>query len=44
MPQFLFVVDIHPPGLSSEEPDAASGWFELEKQAESIALPKGGSK
>ena len=44
MQQFLFVVDIPSPGLSSEEPDAASRWFAFEKRAKSISLPAGGSK
>lgn len=44
MPQFLFVVDIPSPGLSSEEPDAVSRWFDFAKSAESIALPKGAMK
>ena len=44
MPQFLFVVDIPSPGLSSEEPDAASRWFDFAKSAASIALPKGAMK
>ncbi len=44
MPQFLFVVDMPKPGISSEDPNAASRWFEFEKQAQSISLPKGSSK
>ena len=44
MPQFLFVVDMPRPGLSSEDPNAASRWFEFEKQAKSISLPKGTKK
>ena len=40
MPWFLFVVDIPSPGLSSEEPDAASRWFDFAASVESIALPK----
>lgn len=44
MPQFLFVVDIPPPGLSTEDPDAASRWFAFETRAKSVSLPAGGSK
>lgn len=41
MPQFIFVVEVPSPGHSSEEPDATSRWFQFEKRANAIALPKG---
>ena len=44
MPQFLFVVAMPTPGLSSEDPNAASRWFDFAKSAKSIALPKGAMK
>ena len=40
MSQFLFVVDMPTPGISSEDPSAATRWFGFAKAAESIALPK----
>lgn len=44
MAQFLFVVDIPSPGLSSEDPSAASRWFSFESKANAISLPRGGAK
>lgn len=44
MTQFLFVIDIPAPGISSEDPSAASRWFAFEKKASAIALPKGSPK
>ena len=44
MSQFLFVVAMPTPGLSSEDPNAASRWFDFAKSAQSIALPKGAMK
>ncbi|MBK7023556.1 MAG: hypothetical protein IPH41_08615 [Sulfuritalea sp.] len=44
MPQLLFVVAMPTPGLSSEDPNAASRWFDFAKSAKSIALPKGAMK
>ena len=44
MSQFLFVVDMPKPGLSSEDPNAASRWFDFAKSAKSISLPKGAMK
>lgn len=44
MPQFLFVVDMPSPGISSEDPSAPARWFDFAKSAESVALPKGASK
>ncbi len=44
MPQFLFVVDMPNPGISSEDPSAATRWFDFAKSAESIALPKGAKR
>jgi hypothetical protein len=44
MSQFLFVVDIPPPGISSEDPAAAARWFGFEATADAIQLPSQGSK
>ena len=41
MPQFLFVVAMPTPGLSSEDPNAATRRFDF---AKSISLPKGAMK
>lgn len=41
MPQFLFVVEMPEPGLSSEDPNAASRWFAFAKESNAIALPRG---
>ena len=44
MPQFLFVVDIPSPGLSSEDTDAPARWFRFAPIADAIPLPKGAKK
>lgn len=44
MPQFLFVVDMPSPGLSSEEIDGPTRWFNFVKKVDAIPLPKGAKK
>ena len=41
MPQFLFIVEMPEPGLSSQDPDAASRWFSFVKESNAIAMPPG---
>lgn len=40
MPQFLFVVDMPNPGISSDDPDASTRWFAFAKESSAIALPR----
>jgi hypothetical protein len=42
--QFSFVVDIPPPGISSEDPAAAARWFGFEASADAIELSSQVSK
>ena len=44
MSQFLFVVDMPTPGISSEDPSASTRWFDFARFADAIALPKGAKK
>jgi hypothetical protein len=44
LPQFLFVVDIPEPGLSTSNIDGPIKWFDFAKKIESISLPKGAMK
>jgi len=44
MQKFLFVVDMPAPGMSSEDPGAASRWFAFAPKADALPLPRGGSK
>jgi len=44
MQHFLFVVDMPEPGISSQDPNAASRWFDFAKVADAIQLPHGSQK
>jgi len=44
MPQFLFVVEMPEPGISSEDPSAASRWFTFATESNAISLPRGWPK
>ena len=44
MQQFLFVVDMPNPGISSQDPSESTRWFDFAKVADSIVLPQGSQK
>ena len=41
---FLFLVNAPAPGISSEDPDAASRWHTFEQKANELPLPREGSR